>query len=47
MTKLFFNEVLHLDKVKIIGVTGTKGKGTTSTLINQKLKNSGFKTVLS
>lgn len=41
-TKLFFENV----KVPVIGVTGTKGKGTTSTLIYKLLKAGGKKVFL-
>ncbi len=41
-TRLFFD----LCKGKIVGVTGTKGKSTTTTLIHEIIKNSGKKCIL-
>lgn len=44
-TKLFFEEAARRG-TRIIGVTGTKGKGTTSTLTYQILKRGGIHTFL-
>ena len=41
-TKIFFSQ----NEAKIIGVTGSKGKGTTATLIHEMLKTSGLRTHL-
>jgi len=44
-TKLFFS-LAHPYRKKLIGITGTKGKGTTSTLLTQILRNCGRKVIL-
>ena len=40
------NEVVRLTQAKVIGVTGSDGKTTTTTLINLILKANGYKTYL-
>lgn len=48
-TKLFFNEItpiLRRGSGQVIGITGTKGKGTTSTLLYQIIKACGKKVLL-
>ena len=45
-TKLFFDYARKKYPIKIIGVTGTKGKGTTSTLLYKILKGAGKKVFL-
>lgn len=52
-TKLFFDEInkkssviSHQSSVKIIGITGTKGKGTTATILYKILRAAGKKVFL-
>src|SRR3990167_6670964 len=44
-TKLFF-ELAAPHRKKLIGITGTKGKGTTSALLTQILRRAGFRAIL-
>ncbi|MBI2476834.1 UDP-N-acetylmuramoyl-L-alanine--D-glutamate ligase, partial [Candidatus Uhrbacteria bacterium] len=45
-TQLFFEEVRSTTDARIIAVTGTKGKSTTSTLIHKTLEAAGHKSIL-
>ncbi len=45
-TQLFFEEVRESTKATIIGITGTKGKSTTSTLIQKTLETAGKQSFL-
>ncbi len=43
---IHFNEQFSLDKIKIIGITGSTGKSTTAFLVHEYLKSLGYKSVL-
>ena len=45
-TQLFFEHVRASSKARVVGVTGTKGKSTTSTLVHLMLKDAGFHSLL-
>ena len=47
-TKLFFDEIQNVEPrpPMLIGVTGSKGKGTTATLLHDMLVRSGFRALL-